>query len=220
MWQCIIFDMDGTLTQTNQLIFDSFNHIAERYQGKRFSDSEITAMFGPPEEGALLGIAGKSRIEAALAEYLKYYRENHARLAKVYPGIRELLEFVRSRDRKIALFTGKGTSTTTITLQEFGLTGYFDCVVTGNDVVRHKPSGEGIMKILDRFGLQPREALMVGDSVADLRASREAQVPIAAVLWDSYAKDRLVAMSPDYQFNDIPTFHSWLKTNLDARPAA
>lgn len=215
MWQCIIFDMDGTLTQTNQLIFDSFNHIAEAYQGKRFSDSEITAMFGPPEEGALVAIVGESRIEAALAEYLAFYQANHARLAKVYPGIRGLLELVRSKDRKIALFTGKGTSTTTITLREFGLSDYFDCVVTGNDVGRHKPSGEGIMKILDRFGLEPREALMVGDSAADLRASREAKVAMAAVLWDSYGKDRLIALGPDYQFTDIPTFHSWLKAHLD-----
>lgn len=220
MWQCIIFDMDGTLTQTNQLIFDSFNHIAELYQGKRYSEPEITAMFGPPEEGALVTIVGESRIGPALAEYLAFYRANHSRLARLYPGIREVLELVRSKGRKIALFTGKGTSTTTITLQEFGLTEYFDCVVSGNDVDRHKPSGEGIMKILDRFGLKPREALMVGDSVADLKASREARVSMAAVLWDSYGKERLVAMSPDYQFADVPAFHSWLKTHLDSRPAS
>ena len=219
MWQCIIFDMDGTLTQTNQLIFDSFNHIAERYQGKRFSEPEITAMFGPPEEGALVAIVGESRIEPALAEYLEFYRANHARLAKVYPGIKELLELVKGKKRKVALFTGKGASTTMITLREFGLADYFDIVVTGNDVVRHKPSGEGILKILDRFGLEPREALMVGDSVADLRASRDAQVSMAAALWDSYGKERLLAMGPDYQFPDVPTFHSWLKAHLDSRAA-
>lgn len=217
MWQCIIFDMDGTLTQTNQLIFDSFNHIAETYQGKRFSEPEITAMFGPPEEGALVAIAGESRIATALAQYLEFYRANHARLAKVYPGIREILELVKSKDRKIALFTGKGTSTTMITLKEFGLADYFDMVVTGNDVTRHKPSGEGILKILDRFGLEPREALMVGDSVADLRASREAQVSMAAVVWDSYGKERLLAMGPDYTFADVPTFHSWLNAHLDSK---
>ena len=220
MWQCIIFDMDGTLTQTNQLIFDSFNHIAEVYQGKRYSEPEITAMFGPPEEGALMGIVGESRIVPALSEYLAFYKGNHARLAKVYPGIRELLELVKSKGRTIGLFTGKGRATTMITLREFGLTDYFDAVVTGNDVARHKPSGEGILKILDRFGLEPRQALMVGDSVADLRASREAEVAMAAVLWDSYGKERLVAMSPDYQFGDVPTFHSWLKTHIDSRPAS
>ncbi len=50
--KCIIFDMDGTLTRTNQLIFDTFNYIAGKYEGRRYSEQEITAMFGPPEEGA------------------------------------------------------------------------------------------------------------------------------------------------------------------------
>ena len=51
--KCVIFDMDGTLTQTNRLIYDSFNEIAQRYQGRTYSAEAITAMFGPPEEGAL-----------------------------------------------------------------------------------------------------------------------------------------------------------------------
>jgi pyrophosphatase PpaX len=216
MWRCIIFDMDGTLTQTNQLIFDSFNHIAESYQGKRFSDAEITAMFGPPEEGALLTIVGETKIESALAEYLSFYSANHERLARLYPGVREILDLVKSKDLPIALFTGKGVHTTRITLQEFALEPYFDYVVTGNDVLNHKPSGEGIVKILDKFGLDPAEALMVGDSVADVRASREAHVQMAAALWDSYAKERVEAMTPDYLFHDIADFHSWLKKRLDS----
>ena len=219
MWQCIIFDMDGTLTQTNQLIFDSFNHIAELYQGKRFSDREITAMFGPPEEGALMQIVGVPELDKAFADYLAYYRSHHARLARLYPGMREILELVKSKDRKIALFTGKGTFTTTITLQEFKLEPYFDYVVTGNDVLRHKPSGDGIVKILERFALHPSEALMVGDSVSDVRASRDAGVEMAAVLWDSYAKDRVEAMNPEYRFHTISSFHSWLEERLDWAPA-
>ncbi len=215
MWQCVIFDMDGTLTQTNQLIFDSFNHIAESYLGKRFSVPEITAMFGPPEEGALVKIVGESRLDAAFREYLDYYRTHHRRLAKLYPGIREILDMVKAKDRSLALFTGKGRFTTTITLQEFGLEDYFDHVVTGNDVRQHKPSAEGILSILDRLRLQPEEVLMVGDSVSDLKASREAGVTMAAVLWDSYAKERVEAMNPEYRFDDVPSFHAWLKGHLD-----
>ncbi len=213
--KCIIFDMDGTLTQTNQLIFDSFNFIVRKYQGKTLTPQEITALFGPPEEGALIPIVGEKLLPQAMKEYLSYYRENHKRLAKLYPGIREILDDVKRRGRLLALFTGKGIHTTTITLEEFGLKGLFDCVVTGNDVANHKPSAEGIQKILDAFGLEPHEAVMVGDSVADVKASHAAGVRVAAVLWDSYAKERVLRMQTDFLFHNVTEFHRWLNEQLN-----
>lgn len=213
--ECIIFDMDGTLTRTNQLIFDSFNHIVERYKGEVMEDHEITALFGPPEEGAIVKIVGEEHLSRAMHEYLTFYRDNHQRLARLYPGIREVLQDVKSRKKHLALFTGKGTHTTRITLDEFGLTPFFDLVVTGNDVVEHKPSAEGIRKILSHFSLRPDEALMVGDSVADVKASHEAGVKIAAVLWDSYGKERVLAMETDYLFHHVEEFHQWLRSRLD-----
>ncbi|HLA69466.1 MAG TPA: HAD-IA family hydrolase [Bacteroidota bacterium] len=213
--KCIIFDMDGTLTQTNQLIFDSFNFIVQKYQGKILTPAEITSYFGPPEEGALIPIVGEERLPQAMDEYLSFYRSNHRRLAKLYPGIREVLNDVKQRGKLLALFTGKGIHTTTITLEEFGLKDLFDSVVTGNDVVNHKPSAEGIQKILDQFNLKPEEAVMVGDSVSDIKASRSAGVRIVAVLWDSYAKDRVLQMETDFVFHDVTEFHRWLREQLD-----
>jgi len=213
--KCLIFDMDGTLTQTNQLIYDSFNYIAQKYRGRTYSIPEINAMFGPPEEGALLSIVEPEQLGEVMRDYLAFYRANHARLARLYPGIEDVLRFVRSRDRHIALFTGKGIHTTTITLQEFGIAGYFDYVVSGNDVVEHKPAAEGIRKILEHFTLQPDEVLMIGDAVSDVKAARSAEVPIAAVVWDSYGKENVLAMETDFVFHDVPSFRQWLRERLD-----
>lgn len=210
-FRCVIFDMDGTLTQTNQLIFDSFNYIAKKYQGREYSEPEITAMFGPPEEGALVHIVGEERIDAVLKEYLEFYKNNHNKLARLYPGILDLLKFLKQQNCRIALYTGKGIHTTNITLEEFGLRQYFDYIVTGNDVVSHKPSAEGIRKIMAHFGLKPDEVLMVGDSVADVNASHEAGVKIAAVLWDSYAKDKVLQMKTDYQFYSVDELTRWMQ---------
>jgi len=213
--KCVIFDMDGTLTQTNRLIFDAFNFIALRYEGKKYTEAEITAMFGPPEEGALIGIVGRERIEKVMKEYLEFYRTNHNELAQLYPGIRDVVSDLKTRGVHVALFTGKGIDTTTITMEKFGLTPYFDYVVTGSDVVNHKPSGEGIQKIMMHFGLQPDEVLMVGDSVADVKASHGAGVKIAAVLWDSYSKEKVLQMRTDYVFHDVGEFSEWLKGQFD-----
>ena len=86
--------MDGTLTQTNQLIYDSYNHIAEKYIKRRLSPKEIEAFFGPPEEEAVAKMIGRKHIDDAMIEYYRFYRERHNELAALYPGIKELLQFV------------------------------------------------------------------------------------------------------------------------------
>ncbi len=212
--KCIIFDMDGTLTETSRLIFDSFNYIAERFQQRQYKDEEIVKMFGPPEEGALLSIVGEDKIDEAMDIYLQYYRDHHGELARLHPGMREVLDFIKGRGCKLAIFTGKGSHTTRITLQEFGIEDHFDYVVTGNDVVKHKPSSEGILNILNHFNLKPEEVLMIGDAVSDIKAAHEAGVKIGVVLWDSYTKERVLAMQTDYVFHTVNELERWLKESL------
>jgi HAD superfamily hydrolase (TIGR01549 family) len=207
--------MDGTLTQTSQLIYDSFNHVAQKYAGKTYTVPEITAMFGPPEEGALLAIVRQEQMDEVMKEYLSFYRTHHNRLARLFPGIEEVLKFTKERGKKLAIFTGKGIHTTTITLQEFYIDKYFDYVVTGNDVVNHKPSSEGLQKIMRHFALQPDNVLMVGDAVSDIEAAHDAGVKVAAVVWDSYAKEKVLQMKTDYVFYNVAEFHNWLKEQFN-----
>jgi pyrophosphatase PpaX len=209
--ECIVFDLDGTLTQTSQLIYDSFNHIARLYAGKTYTVPEIRAMFGPPEEGALLSIVREDQIDEAMKEYLTFYRSNHGKLAKLFPGIIDILKFIKEHGKKLAIFTGKGIHTTMITLEEFLISEYFDYIVTGNDVKKHKPSAEGLKKIMTHFSLRPENILMVGDSAVDVEAAHEADMKIAAVVWDSNAGDKIHKMKTDYVFYNVAEFHDWLK---------
>jgi pyrophosphatase PpaX len=206
--------MDGTLTQTNQLIYDSFNYIAQKYAGRTYTIPEINAMFGPPEEDALLAIVRPEQIEEAMKDYLSFYRAHHNALAQLYPGIENILQSLKAGGKLLAVFTGKGTATATITLQEFHIEKYFDYIVTGNDVVKHKPSSEGLMKIMEHFALLPDEMLMVGDAVSDVKAAHEAGVKIAAVMWDSYAKEKVLQMKTDFVFNDTAGFQHWLNAQF------
>ncbi len=208
---CVIFDLDGTLTQTNELIFAAFNHVAQRYVTKTFSPQEITAMFGPPEEVAVESLVGQERAQEAMSSMLDYYRDHHGQFAWMHTGAKEMLGYLKSRNVPLALFTGKGHSTTEITLMEFGLKRYFDLVVTGNDVVNHKPSAEGIQKILQTLSVKPEHAVMIGDSINDIRAAREAGVLVASVVYDSYAKEKVLEMNSDLVFHSVGELFSWLK---------
>lgn len=211
-YSCIIFDMDGTLTQTNQLIFDSFNHIAAKYLNRRMAEREIIELFGPPEKECIQSLVGGSRIEEVMKDYYEFYHDRHDQLARMYPGVSEFLQYLQSRNVTLALFTGKGRRTTDITLEKFGINRYFEMTVTGDDVEEHKPSGNGILKIMNRFSLTAGEVLMVGDAVADIKAARETGVRIASVLWDSYAKTDVLKYDSDFVFHTVDELFSWLKT--------
>jgi pyrophosphatase PpaX len=207
---CVIFDLDGTLTRTNELIYETFNHVAEKYLRRVFTPAEITRMFGPPEEVAIDRLVGPELSEAALVDFYSFYETHHPRLAGAYEGIEEVLKFLKERGIVLAIFTGKGRKTAEITLGAIGLRNYFDEVVTGSDVANYKPSADGIRRVLRTLGFSPGEALMVGDSVSDVKAAREAGVAIAAVVWDSYAKDRVLEMGVAHVFHDVQEFAGWL----------
>jgi pyrophosphatase PpaX len=213
--KCVIFDVDGTLTATSELIFDSFNYIAQVYRQRQFSKDEIIRMFGPPEEGALLSIVDEDQIDEAMKRYLEFYRAHHAELAHLHPGMDRVLDYVKLRGCRLAIFTGKGSDTTRISLEELGIDHYFDYIVTGNDVVNHKPSSEGLIKIMDHFALTPDEVVMIGDAVSDVKAAHEAGVKVGVVLWDSYAGDKVRSMKTDYTFHTVDELHEWLKTKLE-----
>jgi phosphoglycolate phosphatase-like HAD superfamily hydrolase len=155
---CVIFDIDGTLTRTNELIFSSFNHVASKYIGRTLTPREITALFGPPEEVAIARVVGHQDAPAAMSDLCSFYRDQHRSLASLHDGIEEVLR---------------------------------------------------------AFDVHPRETLMIGDTVSDVRSSQSAGVRMAAVLWDSYDKERLLETSTDLRFFEVAEMFAWFRSHLN-----
>jgi pyrophosphatase PpaX len=204
----IIFDVDGTLTFTNQLIFDSFNHITQKYLGKVFSDEEVIALFGPTEDVILKEICG-NEYESARKDYYTYYKDNHS-IAKLYEGIKSLIIDIKDSSILLSIFTGKGRTSALITLDEFELTNYFDLIISGDDVENHKPSPEGIIKFLEKFNLNPKDVLMIGDAPSDIIAANEAGVEIASVVWDSYAETEVRKLNSKKLFHSVAELRGFI----------
>jgi pyrophosphatase PpaX len=204
----IIFDVDGTLSFTNQLIFDSFNHITRKYLGKSFSDDEIINLFGPTEDVILKQIC-PDEYESARKDYYSYYKDNHS-IAQLYDGIKSLIIEIKSSNILLSIFTGKGRTSALITLDEHGLTNYFDMIVSGDDVANHKPSPEGIIMFLQEHNLKPKEVLMVGDAPSDIIAARKCGVEIASVVWDSYAEDEVRKLNSKNIFHTVEELRNYI----------
>ena len=205
----IIFDIDGTLTSTNELIYASFNHIAEKYLHKKFTDKEITDMFGPTEDVILKQLC-PDNYDAVRKDYYDFYEKNHG-MAHLYPGIIETLNILKKKNVLLSIYTGKGRDASIITLKKLKIFDYFNLIITGDEVREHKPSPEGITLFLEKFHLPKDNVLMVGDSPADIKASRAAGVKVASVIWDAYSKEAVIKLSPDYLFNSVVELKEFLQ---------
>ncbi|MCF6268368.1 MAG: HAD-IA family hydrolase [Melioribacteraceae bacterium] len=198
----IIFDIDGTITATNKLIFATFNHVTEKYLNRTFTPKEITAYFGPTEKVIIKEIIGKHYNEA-MDDYHQYYRANHSRMARAFDGIIDIIKELKNRDILLSIYTGKGRPSSEITLEEIGVINYFDMIVTGDDIAGDKPSPEGVDVFINKYNLNRDRVLMVGDAPPDVKAARATGIKIASVLWDSYAKEEVLQMESDFYFDTV-----------------
>jgi len=204
----IIFDIDGTLTFTNQLIFDSFNYIAEKYLGKSFTNEEIISLFGPTED-VIFKQLFPNHFEEVKNDYYQYYHRHH-NIALLYDGIKDLLLELKQANCILGIYTGKGRTSSLITLNFLGVRELFDLIVTGDDVENHKPSPEGIIKFIKEFNLSSSEVVMIGDASSDIIAAREANVEIASVIWDSYSAEKVKELNPVNCFSTVTQLREFL----------
>ena len=206
----IIFDFDGTLCNTNNIIIDSWQAVFEHYLGRRLPQREIEATFGE----VLAHTISEKLPDAPLQAVVDYYRafQNEHQEGKVYvfDGIRKLLAELRERGYII----GVGTSRTTYSfwnyMKQFGLESSVDEVVTMNDVKSHKPDPETIYALLARMAGSectgegaasedpgqysiPEEvlqaAIMIGDTKYDVGCANNAGVDSVLVGWSHYVDE-------------------------------
>ncbi len=208
----IIFDVDGTLTSTMDLILKSFKYISKKYFDKSLTDEEIISLFGPTEDVILKKWAGRN-YDTVRKDYYDYYTKNH-HMADLYPGIEEILSYIKSKKVLLSIYTGKGREAATITLKKLGIYSYFDLMMTGDDVKEHKPSAEGINNFISKFKLNKNRVLMIGDSPVDVKAARAAGVKVASVIWDEYAKKTKDLLKADYLFHEVDELKKFIESNV------
>jgi len=205
----IIFDIDGTLASTNELIHASFNHVAERYLGKSYTWEGIHSLFGPTED-VILHDMMKENYEKARADYYEFYGNMHDSMAGIYPGMKELVEKLKAGGILLSIYTGKGRYSSEITLKKLGIFHCFDMIVTGDDIEGQKPSRDGVDLFLNEYKLDKDRVIIVGDAPADIKAARNAGIKVASVVWDSYAKEKVLSMESDYVFHTVEELDSFL----------
>jgi pyrophosphatase PpaX len=204
----ILFDLDGTLLDSIELILNSARHAFRDRQGHVPDDAEWTSLIGMPLEASFRRYASDdSDVATLLARYREYQMSNHDRLVKCYDEVVETVDFIRAAGHPVAVVTSKTGWLARRGLDHVGLGPHFGVIVGCDMCERHKPDPQPVHIALERLGYQPREAAFVGDSVHDIEAGNAAGVTTVAALWGPFSREDLAASKPTHfleRMADLP----------------
>ncbi|WP_256760500.1 HAD family hydrolase [Cohnella sp. WQ 127256] len=197
MYTCIIFDVDGTIINTEKAVIGSLQKTLKEVTGREYGHDELTFVLGVPGSTALpmLGIHNVDEINDKWNGYMKeYYGDIH-----IYEGIDSVLKTLN----EAKMMTGIVTSKTNQELEEdfvpFGLMDLLPFRVTADDTLKHKPNPEPILKFLELSGANKSEAIYIGDTVYDRDCAAAAGVDFALAAWGAHSPDEIEAR---YKFNE------------------
>jgi phosphoglycolate phosphatase len=205
MIKILIFDLDGTLADTIQDIADAVNYALEPVIQKRFSVDEVKAKVGsgishllesliPGKRNGQNDDARSNTLSEAMQRFLHYYDGHLADNTRAYPHVKETLSKLSTF--KKAVVSNKREVYSKRVLEELGLLEYFDLVLGGDSVIEKKPSPVPIFEVLNKFGAESTEAIVIGDSNFDVHAGKAAGVKTVAVTYGF--RSREVLKNADY----------------------
>jgi len=197
MYRYILFDFDGTLIDSNDIILKSLQETAMKHTGKELDHDALQSILGKPLAIQMKAI-DESQWEVLDTFYRTYYRAHRDALTKTFEGIKPMLDALKDAGCKMGIVSNKGRSGIHHALEKFELGSYFDAVISSDDVVEKKPKVECVDKALALLSGSPSETLLVGDSIHDIECGKNAGVHTALVGWTIIDRHRIMHLEPEY----------------------
>lgn len=203
----ILFDNDGTLVDTHDLILSSMKHATREVLGHPIPENVLMAKVGQP---LAVQVRDFTDDPALQEEWLRVYREhNHAYhddAIRTFPGVAEGLAQLAAHGARMGVVTSKMHWLAWRGLEVLGLAPYLQCCIGADDCEHHKPHPAPILLGADALGASPCDCIYVGDSPYDLQAGNAAGCETCAVGWGMFSAERLAAENPTFtceSFNEL-----------------
>jgi pyrophosphatase PpaX len=182
MLDTVIFDFDGTLADTSGLVINSFQTVYKKFHGEEKPVEYISKFFGEP-----LKVTLEREFTQPLEEVMKEYREYQVSRfnddVKLFNNTREILQYLKSKNIKMAIVTSRMKFSVEKALRDFDIEKYFDVVIAIEDTKNHKPHPEPLWKAIDCLNTSADKVLFVGDSKYDIECAINANVTPVLVAW-------------------------------------
>jgi pyrophosphatase PpaX len=205
----VIFDLDGTVTDTLSIAFSAFRAAVAEFTPHRFTDEELIGFFGPTEEGILRRILPRNW-KQCFERYLDEYTSRHVSCSAPFPGMISVLDFLKGQGIPMALVTGKAPQAVAITLKHVDIAHYFDMIEMGSPEGSVKP--RALNKVIAKWRLDASCVAYVGDAISDAQAANEIGLIAVGAAWASTADaGALRASGAGVVFTRINDLFDWLR---------
>jgi pyrophosphatase PpaX len=194
-WPVVLFDLDGTLANSIELIIDSYQYAFRAVSGREVERAEALSWIGQ----TLPTTFTREDPEGA-AELERIYREyNHEHMGEIvgYPGVPELLRDLGSAGAVVGVVTSKRRTSMDITMALAGVTGLAKPLVALEDTARHKPNPDPLLEAMKRLQVSPDKVVYVGDAVWDVLSAQAAGVSAIGVTWGAGVIGDLTDVHPN-----------------------
>jgi HAD superfamily hydrolase (TIGR01509 family) len=170
----VIFDADGTILDTRELIFQAMQHVLHEHGYDMPERSALVAFGGRPTEETYAHFA-PHHDSAQLSLKQRIFQMEHLDLFAAYEGLEELLAQLKQMGCKIGICTSRRKNIIDF-LEHLDIKHHFDAIMHADLVTNYKPHPEGLLKLLQQMQVEPSRAVMVGDTDADIGAGKAAGV--------------------------------------------
>lgn len=194
-----LFDLDGTLIDSIELIIRSYQHTIRTHRGQETAPDVWMKGLGIPLRVQFKDWStDPAEIDAMVTTYREYNLSHHDEMITAYDGVVEAVLRLHGVGKILGLVTSKFRSGAFRGLKKVGLENAFDVVVGADEVTNPKPHPEPVQVALSRLSVTPEEAVFIGDSRHDMECGRAAGVKTAAVLWGPFGRSDLEDLQPDF----------------------
>ena len=199
----VLFDLDGTLIQSTEIIMNSFRETFKKYFNNVDVESVITEFLGQ----TLSETFGKyTNDNHDINEIIRFYRETSENMIKEnlkeYPNAKNTLNGLRQMNIKIGVVTSKMKDVAMQHLEKTGLSKYIEFLVGYEDVEKHKPDPEPINKALNYFNIRNENVIYIGDHENDIISAKKANILSCGVTY-SYRIKEILDHNPDFVVDDL-----------------
>jgi len=211
MVKLLIFDMDGTLIDTDKVLFETWKELFMLYKPKDFKiDEEVIRTYsGPPIQESIAKAFPEKDQAFILKEYRARTEKYYDYYLKIYPGEKEVLKRLHDEGYILTIATQKNKKMALRSLEMKEIYDYFSLILTSNDGFKTKPSPDMINYILANFNCKPEEAVMIGDTAYDYLAAKNAKVK--SILFKGSKRSYSEEVNPSGIFETYEEIYQFLK---------
>ena len=211
----LLFDLDGTLLDTEPLIRESFKYVFKKYKPDyELTEEDLLSFVGPPLEGSFRRFFDESMIEELVSCYREYNIAHHEEWVKPLPHAKELISKWKQEGYRIGVVSAKYRDVVELGLNVCGMRDDIELVLGGNEYEKQKPDKQGIIRACQMMNVSHDDCIYVGDTRSDVLAAHNAGVYSVAYLSNPKREEELSSVHPNKLIKDLSEIEDVLKEDI------